>query len=130
MKLTENFTLPEFASNDGAWFPEDVKLNLAKLAENLQVLRDHFGKPVIINSGYRSQEHNEKIGGAKNSYHVKGMAADIRIEGLSPRMIHGQISMLIDAGKMDQGGLGLYDTFVHYDVRLHYARWNFSTKYK
>lgn len=127
MKLTENFSLPEFASKDGAFFPDEVKANLEKLAKNLQVLRDHLGKPIIINSGYRSASHNEKIGGASNSYHVKGMAADILIVGLSPRMIHGQIQMLIDAGKMDQGGLGLYDTFVHYDIRGHFARWNYST---
>lgn len=128
MRLTENFTLPEFASNDGTSFPEDVKQNLQLLANNLQVLRNHLGKPIIINSAYRSPSHNEKIGGAKNSQHILGKAADIRVEGVSTRTLYGQIQMLIDAGKMAQGGLGLYDTFVHYDIRGHFARWDNSTK--
>ena len=127
MKLTENFYLTEFASKDGAAFPDEVNDNLARLAQNLQVLRDHLGKPVIVNSGYRSLAHNERIGGAKNSFHVKGMAADIRVEGLSARMLYSQIEMLIDAGKMDDGGLGLYNTFVHYDIRPIKTRWNYST---
>jgi uncharacterized protein YcbK (DUF882 family) len=122
--------LPEFASKDMAEFPELVKSNLAQLANNLQVLRNHLEKPIIINSGYRSENYNKSIGGVKNSQHVLGNAADIRVEGISPKVLYGQIKMLIDAGKMKQGGLGLYDTFVHYDIRGHLARWNFSTKYK
>jgi uncharacterized protein YcbK (DUF882 family) len=122
--------LPEFSSKDMAEFPESVKSNLAQLANNLQILRNHLEKPIIINSGYRSENYNKSIGGVKNSQHVLGNAADIRVEGISPKVLYGQIKMLIDAGKMKQGGLGLYDTFVHYDIRGHLARWNFSTKYK
>ncbi|WP_418308481.1 YcbK family protein, partial [Parasutterella sp.] len=48
------------------------------LYQLLEEIRDEFGKPIVVNSGYRSPEHNKNIGGAKNSYHVKGMAADIR----------------------------------------------------
>ena len=130
MILSPNFSLPEFASKDMAAFPASVKTNLAELANNLQVLRDHLEKPIIINSGYRSENYNKSIGGVKNSQHVLGNAADIRVDGISPKVLHGQIQMLIDAGKMKQGGLGLYDTFVHYDIRGYLARWNFSTKYK
>ena len=128
MQLTENFNLSEFASNDGAEFTLEAKLNLRVLSKQIQIIRDHFGRAININSGYRSKEHNKAIGGAANSYHVKGMAADMRIEGVSPKALHGQIQMLIDAGKIMQGGLGLYDSFVHYDIRGHLARWNFSTK--
>lgn len=130
MTLSPNFSLPDFASKDMAAFPESVKSNLAELFNNLQVLRNHLEKPIIINSGYRSENYNKSIGGAKNSQHVLGNAADIRVDGISPKVLHGQIKMLIDAGKMKQGGLGLYDTFVHYDIRGHLARWNFSNKYK
>jgi len=128
MQLTQNFNLSEFASKDGSDFTLEAKLNLAVLAENLQIIRDHFGRAISINSGYRSKAYNESIGGAENSFHIKGMAADLRIEGVSPKALYGQIQMLIDAGKIMQGGLGLYDTFVHYDIRGHLARWNFSTK--
>jgi uncharacterized protein YcbK (DUF882 family) len=128
MKLTENFSLPEFQSKDFGFFPEDVKVNIQKLANNLQVLRDHFGSAITINSGYRSPAHNERIGGVKNSYHVKGMAADIVIKGVSPYALAKQIEMLIDGGKMTQGGIGIYDTFTHYDIRGHAARWNQQTK--
>jgi uncharacterized protein YcbK (DUF882 family) len=128
MQLTKNFNLSEFASNDGGEFTLEAKLNLEVLSKQLQIIRNHFGRAIQINSGYRSKEHNKAIGGASNSYHVKGMAADMRIEGVSPKALHGQIQMLIDAGKIMQGGLGLYDSFVHYDIRGHLARWNFSTK--
>lgn len=124
MQLTKNFSLPEFASKDGSAFPEDVKNNLATLAQQLQVIRDHFGKAVTVTSGYRSPAHNERIGGAKESFHVRGMAADIKVAGVSPYVLGKQIEMLIDAGKMIQGGIGIYDNFVHYDVRQIKARWD------
>jgi len=54
---------------------------------NLQVIRDEIGKPIKINSGYRSPEHNKSVGGVKNSMHVKGKAADITIQGLTPNQI-------------------------------------------
>jgi uncharacterized protein YcbK (DUF882 family) len=128
MKLTENFNLSEFASKDGSDFPEDVKNNLAELAVNLQVLRDHFGKSITITSGYRSSAHNVKIGGAKDSYHVRGMAADIQIQGISPRIVYNAIELLIKSGKMEEGGLGLYNSWCHYDIRGKKIRWDKSTK--
>ena len=128
MKLSKNFSLPEFASKDGACFPDEGKAKLAKLATNLQIIRDHFGKPITINSGYRSPAHNEKIGGVKDSYHTKGMASDIVIEGIRPYVLAKQIQLLIDSGKLHQGGIGIYDSFVHYDIRGHFARWNNQTK--
>lgn len=124
MKLTEHFYLSEFQSKDLAAFPEEVKQNLLVLAENLEVLRTHLGQPIIITSGYRSPDHNEKIGGASESMHLTGKAADIKVAGMSARMLHGQIDMLIKHGKMKEGGLGLYSTWVHYDVRGTKARWN------
>lgn len=123
MKLSKNFSLPEFASKDGADFPESVKANLAILAVQLQALRDHFGKPIEILSGYRSAEHNLKIGGALKSFHVTGQAADIKVEGVTPRQVFDAIEELIAAGKMKQGGLGLYASWVHYDTRGKRIRW-------
>lgn len=124
MKLTKNFDSKEFESRDGALTPVTVQENLQKLAKNLQVLRDHFGLPIHINSGYRSPSHNKSIGGVKGSQHVFGKAADIVIKGKTPTEIHETIERLISEGKMEQGGLGLYLTFVHYDIRGFAARWN------
>jgi uncharacterized protein YcbK (DUF882 family) len=128
MRLTENFSLREFASKDGAAFPEEVKTNLAELAENLQVLRDHFGRPVTITSGYRSPARNEKVGGARDSFHVRGMAADLQITGVAPRVVYSAIELLIKSGKMKEGGLGLYNGWVHYDIRGRKIRWNKTKK--
>jgi uncharacterized protein YcbK (DUF882 family) len=130
MRLSTNFSLPEFASKDGSDFPEDVKINLAELAKNLQVLRDHFGRSVTITSGYRSASHNVRIGGARDSYHVRGMAADIQISGITPKQVYDAIEALIKEGKMKEGGLGLYDSWTHYDHRGKRIRWDKSTKNK
>lgn len=123
MQLTKNFHLSEFASKDGKGFPPDVIPNIKKLAANLQIIRDTIGKPININSGYRSPEHNAKIGGAKNSYHVKGMAADIVVKDMTPKEIEKVILQLIHDKKIEAGGLKAYNTFVHYDVRGRYATW-------
>jgi uncharacterized protein YcbK (DUF882 family) len=115
--LTENFSLSEFESKDGSETPEDVKHNLQKLANNLQTLRNYLGKPIFINSGYRSPSHNQAVGGAKNSQHVLGKACDIRVKDMQPKEVYLAIEKLINKGEMLQGGLGLYRNFVHYDIR-------------
>lgn len=123
MQLTKNFNLSEFTKH-GNNLPLDLLPNMKELVNNLQILRDYLQEPILINSGYRSPEYNKKVGGVKNSYHTKGMAADIRVASLSPKELHSLIEKLISEKKMKQGGLGLYGTFVHYDVRGSKARWN------
>lgn len=123
MQLTKNFKKEEFDSKDGTPMPASVLINIKKLTKNLQVLRDHFGLPIIINSGYRSPSHNRKVGGAVASQHLYGRAADIRIPGKTPRQIFAAIEALQRAGKMEIGGLHAYATFVHYDIRGRKARW-------
>lgn len=125
MKLSTHFSLGEFASKDGSRTPADVQKNLSELAENLQVLRDHFGTSITINSGYRSPAHNEAVGGSKNSQHIKGTAADIVVQNVSPDEVARAIEQLIIDGKMQQGGIGLYKSFTHYDIRGMKARWDF-----
>ena len=71
--LTRNFKVREFACKDGS----DTIFVSHDLVEILQKIRDHFGKAVTINSGYRTVTYNKKVGGAANSYHMRGMAADI-----------------------------------------------------
>jgi uncharacterized protein YcbK (DUF882 family) len=129
MKLTNNFWLKEFNCKDGTIVPERLIGNVQLLAEQLQTLRDVIGEPIQINSAYRHGAYNQSIGGSKNSQHILAKAADIVVgEGFTPKIIVGTIEALIASGEMMEGGLGLYDNFVHYDIRGVRARWNFSTK--
>jgi uncharacterized protein YcbK (DUF882 family) len=122
-KLTNNFSLNEFKCKDGGEIPNEVLKNISTLAQNLQVLRDAIGKPITINSGYRSPKYNAKIGGVKNSQHVKGKASDLRVSGMTPKEVALVIEGLIEQGKMKQGGIGIYPNFTHYDIRGVKARW-------
>ena len=126
MKLEKNFNKIEFDSKCGREMPKSVLKNIQELAKNLQVLRNYTGKVVTINSGYRSPEHNKMVGGVSNSQHVKGNASDIRIKSITPLQLYKIIERLIKSGKMKEGGLGLYKTFVHYDIRGTKARWDYS----
>lgn len=89
IKLTKNFTLDEMCKSATARklrirnVPSPAVVGRLKaLCENvLQPLRDYMGEPIIINSGYRSPELNQKIGGARSSQHVIGEAADINCKG-------------------------------------------------
>jgi uncharacterized protein YcbK (DUF882 family) len=105
--------------------PLRVLNNILDLARQLQVLRDYTGRRITVTSGYRSPEHNKKVGGVSNSQHLEGKAADIQVKGMRPMAVFRVIERLINDGKMKQGGLGLYNNFVHYDIRGEKARWDF-----
>lgn len=122
--LTKNFSLKEFTCKNGVWVPPEYMDNVEELAENLQVLAYFVGVPIYINSGYRTEDYNKKIGGSKNSQHLYAKAADIQTKKIRPKCLHIIIVGLIHLGKMKQGGLGLYDDFVHYDIRGTRARWD------
>lgn len=126
--MTKNFKRQEFECKCGCQMPLEVYENIIKLSSQLQFLRDYTGRPIRINSAYRCEKHNKKIGGSKTSQHLLGKAADITIQSLKPIEVFAIIEDLIDMGHMLQGGLGLYDTFVHYDIRKTRARWDYSNK--
>ena len=124
MRLSKNFNWSEFESKDGAPMPADVKANIRRLVENLEIIRAALNSPIKITSGYRSPGHNASIpGSAKDSQHVKGTAADFSSPGYTPAQIGATIEKLIAAGKISQGGMGIYPTWVHYDIRGKKARW-------
>lgn len=129
-QLTKNFHRKEFDCKDGTKVPEKYKNNLIKLTTNLQVLRDDLGAPMVINSGYRTEPYNKKVGGAPASQHLLATAGDISQKKETPLELYKRIERLIKEGKMHNGGLGLYNTFVHYDVRATPARWNLSKIFK
>lgn len=122
-QLTKNFSLEEFACKDKSSFPGPVLVNITELANNLQVLRDYLGVTISITNGYRSVKHNKSIGGVENSQHVLGRASDIKAKGKTPKEVAIAIEFLIASGKMKQGGIGIYKTFTHYDIRGTKARW-------
>jgi len=114
-KLSENFRLIEAASRDGS----DLVLISRPLVFLLQEIREHFNKPVIIRSWYRSPEHNDATrNSSKNSYHVRGMAADIQVRGVDPEQVAEY------AESLHVGGIGRYDTFTHVDVGAPGRRWD------
>ena len=116
VKLSKNFTVKEFACSDGT---DTVFISLT-LVNLLQKIRDHFGKAVIINSAYRTEAHNKSIGGATYSQHKYGLAADIHINGVTPKEIASYVETLMPSS----GGIGIYKSFVHVDVRRVRSRWN------
>ena len=122
-QLTKNFHADEFKCKDGTPVPMEYKGNLIELATNLQVLRDVLKRKITITSGYRSPSHNKKIKGASKSSHLNAKAADIKVEGLTPSQVKIQIEELIKRGMMKNGGIGLYASWIHYDVSTT-RRWN------
>ena len=91
MQLSEHFSLAELTVSEIAArkgldnLPEGVALeNLSRLAEKLEEVRKVIGKPIMINSAYRSPEVNSAVGGVKTSQHCFGCAADIRVPGMTP----------------------------------------------
>ena len=94
------------------------------LAWVLQQIRDLVNVPIKITSGYRCEAHNQRVGGASNSKHKKGIAADLKPRGWSPDELHEAIEDLVRSTRIPGGGLGLYNTFVHYDIRSTKARWH------
>ena len=116
-KLSKNFSVREFACH-GSGCCTTVQID-DKLVDYLQKIRDHFKAPVIINSAYRNHCYNKKVGGASNSQHLYGAAADIRVKGVSPKEVAAYAEQLMP----DKGGIGIYPTFVHVDVRRIKSRW-------
>lgn len=120
--MSKYFKPEEFRCKDGSTHPEYEGGVHPGLLLVLDDIREKFGKPILVNSGYRSPEHNRRVGGAPRSYHVRGMAADIR-----PR--HGKDfeaelrRLKIIANRRCKGGVGFYPSFVHVDLGPE-RRWN------
>lgn len=114
--VSEHFKVKEFAQKDGKC---DKIIIDSELVEVLEDVRAHFNAPVIITSGYRTPEYNAKIGGAKNSQHTKGKAADIRVK----RVLASKVQQYLKHKYWDTYGIGSYWNFTHIDTREKKARW-------
>ena len=113
--LSTNFKVREFRCKDGS----DPVLVHPELVKVLQDIRTHFGRPITINSAFRTPDYNKKVGGERQSQHLYGRAADIVIPGVSPKKVAEYAEKLMP----NKGGIGIYPTFTHIDVRSKKARW-------
>lgn len=108
-KVGQHFKVREFACRDGS----QVVFIDSHLVAILDILRCEVEKPVIITSGYRTPEWNKKCNGAKYSYHMRGMAADIRVGGMTAKEIANKLNEIIP----DECGIIVYKSWVHLDTR-------------
>ncbi|MFA5243659.1 MAG: D-Ala-D-Ala carboxypeptidase family metallohydrolase [Pedobacter sp.] len=122
-QLTKDFHIREFKCKDGTKVPAELESNVRLLANQLQVIRDYIGVPIHINSAYRTESYNAKIGGSPKSQHKQAKAADLVTSKYTPKQLANIIKKLIKEKKILQGGVGVYPSFVHYDIRGTEARW-------
>lgn len=107
-QISENFKVKEFRCKDDS---DKILIDVDFVRDKLQAIRDHFGAAVTINSGYRTESYNTKVGGAKSSYHLKGQAFDIVVAG------HAPLEVARYAQSLDINGIIQYNGFVHVDSR-------------
>lgn len=116
-RLSPHFRVREFHSKHD---PSDIVKVDERLLSLLENIRNYVGEPVHINSGYRSPEYNATLKNASpRSQHCNGKAADIWVEGVTPK----QIADIAECYLGSSGGIGIYETFTHVDVRTSCARW-------
>ena len=114
-QLSPHFRRDEFACKCGCGFAQPD----AELLTVLETVRAYFNKPVLINSACRCESHNAAVGGAPDSAHKQGIAADTVVKDISPAEVHSIVSTWFSHCY----GIGSYNTFTHIDVRKQKARW-------
>lgn len=116
----------ELNCKDGTPYPLEYRLDgtvhrLAHTFDNIRKLTG--GQPLIVLSGYRTPAYNTLIGGAPASQHLRGRALDIKSSVMKPEILYDIIRT--NALALGVRGLGLYETFVHFDIRTtaHLVTW-------
>lgn len=121
MKLSENFNLDELTRSSTAdrlgldnTPSEEVVKNLERLAKTiLQPLREYLGRPVTINSAYRSPRVNASVGGSPRSQHMLGEAADIRVANMPVTEL---VETIKDLGLPYHQLINEFDSWVHVSI--------------
>ena len=90
---------------------KEVVENILKQAKHLNRFREWLGHPIIVTSWYRDPDTNRRVGGAKRSKHLLGLATDIYVPSKSALWLKGKVN---EFGWY--GGKGFYSTFVHLDT--------------
>lgn len=129
--VSDHFSWQEFDCHSGEEMPDAVKPSIRRLCvEVLELIRKEWSSPIIIVSGWRSEEYNKRIGGAGQSRHVTGEAADIRPVSLEQlQFFRSTVERMIKDGRLAAlGGYGVYRGWLHVDVRMRkpngmIARW-------
>lgn len=120
-KISQHFGVWEFKCKDNS---RVIVLDKA-LVELLEIIRLHYNKPLHINSGYRTVQYNASLkNSSPKSQHILGKAADIWLNDVSPKQLYSWL----DSSYPNSLGIGIYDTFVHVDVREGKSRWDYRTK--
>jgi uncharacterized protein YcbK (DUF882 family) len=122
VKISKHFEDQEFECRHCHALPEGGIDN--RLLEVLDAAREAAGGPICVTSGYRCPAHNAAVGGAAQSYHMRGMAADVYSDTLDVRALAAVLkAAMIRLGVA--GGLQVYadSGFVHVDVRGWWASW-------
>lgn len=122
IQLTDHINSREMRCGLGRSCSCTTTLIDSKLMDALEKIRLHFGKKLTITSGYRCPSYNASVGGATGSYHSRGQAADIVVDGVSPKQVAAY------AESIGVLGIGLYETakdgyFVHVDTRAYKSFW-------
>jgi uncharacterized protein YcbK (DUF882 family) len=122
MFVTEHFSWQEFCCHDGAPVPEALQPEVHRLCSTvLEPLRQRWGSPLVLISGYRSESYNIRVGGALHSQHLAGRAADVApIERAATAQLAALVETMIREGALPElGGFGVYPRqgWVHLDVR-------------
>lgn len=142
--VTAHFAVEEFACHDGTPYPvaqvdaDDphgctwLETRLTPLCQTLEVIRDALGAALLVDSGFRTLAYDERlyqahvasvgddglVAPASRSQHPQGRAADVKAPSVSPVKLFTLVLSLYADGKLPQlGGVGLYPSFVHVDVR-------------
>lgn len=104
------FKMKEFECRDGCVMPASARENIEALVDNvLDPLREAYGKPIGVNSGYRCAKHNREVGGVPASQHMLGEAADISAGSMQAN--ERLVRIIKEQGAFDQ--MIVYGTFVH-----------------
>jgi hypothetical protein len=124
MNLTEHFTLEELTHTDHRELdntPNDAELaNLTRLAEFLEQVKTVLGgKPIMVNSAFRSKAVNDAVGSKDTSQHRVGCAADIRVPGMAPNEV---VKAIIDSGLGYDQVIREFDRWTHISIPNEAAR--------